>query len=104
MIGFHQLETLPKVYIDPARNVMQTFRSESTVGLEPSIHRDRILSSETFDYHVEQSTNLQNATCDYPAFRILERPKANTFFLDLLETVRLRLYSQPICCRISFRS
>src|SRR5882762_3777234 len=54
MLGFHQLKASFEFFIDPARNVLQTLRSQSPAVVEASIHGHRVPILEVFDDHVEQ--------------------------------------------------
>ena len=62
----HQLKTPLEFFIDPTRDVFQSFRSETAAIAEPSINWKGILIQELFNDHVKQS-------CSSDWFRLLPR-------------------------------
>ena len=57
MVRFHQLKASFEFFINPARNVLQTLRGQSTAIPEASIYGCRILILKAFDDHIEQRSS-----------------------------------------------
>jgi hypothetical protein len=51
--GFHDLEAALESFIDPARNVLKSARSEASAFMKATIDWDRIIVLEPFNNHIE---------------------------------------------------
>jgi CubicO group peptidase (beta-lactamase class C family) len=61
VIGLHQLIAALQLFVDPTRDVHQSFGSHASALAKPSVHRQRILILEVLHYHVQhlvQSSSL----------------------------------------------
>ncbi len=56
--SLHQLKASFELFIDPARHVLQSFRSQATVFSEVLVNRNRIAVFKMLDDHVKQSSYL----------------------------------------------
>jgi len=55
---FHQLKASLELLVDPARNVFQSFRSETAALTKAPIDWNRIAVLKMFDNHIQQSSGL----------------------------------------------